>query len=950
MQLNTKKVSFRTKIIGLVIGAMTSVVVILVAIYAFERHGEMRERETRLIEDTLKSAAGLSYTVGPHLVENDYTFMNGLASQYAKRAYRSYVMIVDDHNRIVAHSTAAELGGVFEIPAAYRAEVMGEGLFQKYTRGGKLFYDVSYPIKAGDLVLGKVRIGLDTDWIKKEKDNMWKTILEFIGAALAITLVNILAALGMAGKMTGPLIRLTRGVQEVGKGDFAHKVDIRSDDEIGILADAFDVMTENLGRTRAQLVDKNYVDSIMAAMEDCLIVLSHEGLIRDVNKSALALLGYGKDELVNKSFEAIVGEWLFSPEGIDDSTGSGLSSKNIEGTFRTKEGRKIPMLFSVSLFGSESSGGLLLVGKDITEHKRVEEALRTSEARLKEAQHIARIGDWEWDIATNLVHWSDELYRICGYAPREVVPDYNFVIDAIHRESKDDFRRCVSSALKGERPFEMEYAFSRKDGSEGVIHAIGRVIRNGDGQPVRMVGTVQDITERKRQEQALAESEANYRDLFDSSTDGIFVLDTDGNFIDANRTAYERLGYTREEFLALNISNLDHPSFADKVPDRFRQVRERGAAVFESAHVRKDGSIMPVEVNSRFWEYKGRQVLFSVIRDITERKKAESSLRLLEKAIEALPIGITVCDVEGKIMYINPSEASIHGYKVEELLNRDARTLAPSELWKRMSFEEMYTTGEMKRESVNVRKDGKVFPVQLISVAVKDPDGKPIGIITTCEDISVRKRAEEQIRSALKEKDILLKEIHHRVKNNLQVVSSMLRLQSDYVKDEGARMLFGDSQRRVETMSLVHDKLYRSDDLARIDFRGYVNDLAANLALINAYRADQIEVKIQVEEMMLNVNNAIPCGLIINELVSNAFKHAFTDGKKGKVIVSMRRQNEKRIVLEVSDDGVGFPESVDFGNTASLGLQLVNSLVAQLGGIVALERGAGTTFRIEFDA
>ncbi len=822
MQLNMKTVSFRTKIIGLVIGAVTSVVVILVAIYAFEQRGAMREKETRLIEDTLKSAAGLAYTVGPHLVENDYTFMNGLVSQYAKRAYRSYVIIVDDHNRILAHSTATELGGIFEIPGEYRAQVMGEGLFQKYVRGGKLFYDVSYPVKAGDLVLGKVRIGLDTNWIRKERDDRWKTILEFMGAALAITLVNILAASGMVGKMTGPLLRLARNAQEIGKGDFEQKTEIsKGDDEVGILARAFNAMVENLGLARAQLVDKDYVDSIMAAMEDCLIVLSHEGLIRDINKAALDLLGYEKDELANRPVEVVVGEWLFAPEAGDGSASDGLSSRNIEGTFRTKDGRKISMLFSVSLFGGEAQDGLLLVGKD--------------------------------------------------------------------------------------------------------------------------------ITERKRQEQALAESEANYRNLFDSSTDGILILDPDGNFLDANRTAYERLGYTREEFLALSIIELDHPSFADKVPERFRQVRERGAAVFESGHVRKDGSMMPVEVNSRLLEYKGRQVLFSVIRDISERKKAESNLRLLEKAMEALPIGITICDVEGKIMYVNPSEAFIHGYGVEELINRDARMFAPSKLWSQMSFDEIYDRGDMKRESINVRKDGKVFPVQLISVAVKDPDGNPIGIITTCEDISVRKRAEEQIRAALREKDILLKEIHHRVKNNLQVVSSMLRLQSDYVKDEGARMVFEDSQRRVETMSLVHDKLYRSDDLARIDFRDYVNGLAANLALINDYRADQIEVKIEVEEMKLNVNNAIPCGLIINELVSNAFKHAFAEGRKGKVIVSMRRQNEKRIVLEVSDDGIGFPESVDFGNTASLGLQLVNSLVAQLGGIVALERGAGTTFRIEFD-
>lgn len=950
MLLNTRTISIRTKIIGLIVGAVTCVVVILLAIYVYDQRSQMKEREARLIQDSIKSAAGLAYTVTPHFIEGDYAFMNGLASHYARRAYRSYVMVVDNQNRILARSTEDELGGVFEIPAAYETEEIDEGLFRKYVREGKTFYDVSYPVKAGDLVLGKVRIGLNTDWIGKQKDEMTKTILEFIGVALAVTIVSILGASAMTRKMTGPLLRLAQVAQDVGKGDYTRKVDIKSDDEVGMFADAFNVMIEDLSRSRSQLVDKLYVDSIMAAMEDCLIVLTPEGLIATVNKCALDLLEYKRAELVNRSVDVIVDEWFFSPEAIDEVTNSVLLSNNVEGTFRTKTGRKIPMLMSVSAMGGESSGGLLLVGKDITERKRVEEALRLSEARLNQAQHIAGIGDWEWDIATNLVRWSDELYRIYGYEPREIVPDYGLVVSAMHPRSKDEFVAAIDSALKGERPFDLEYAFVRRDGSESILHTIGHVIRGSDGTPVRMVGIVQDITQRKQQEEALAQSEANYRNLFDSSSDGIFILDLDGTFIDVNRTAYERLGYTREEFLALNIVKLDHPTFAARVPERLRHIREHGIAIFEAGHLRKDGSMMPVEVNSRLLEYRGKPVYFSVVRDITERKRAESSLRLLEKAIESLPIGITICDEEGKIMYVNPADASIHGYEVKELIGGDVRIFAPPELWKHTPFEEVYGMGELKRESANIRRNGEVFPVQLISVAAKGADGKPIGIITTCEDITERRHTEEQIRSALREKDILLKEIHHRVKNNLQVVSSMLRLQADYIADDSARAFFDASRTRVETMSLIHEKLYRAKDLARIDFREYADDLATNLSIINTRSVGQAEVKIDVEGIMLDINNSIPCGLIINELVSNAFKHAFSDDRRGKVTISMRRVNENRIVLAVSDDGIGFPEDMDFRNTSSLGLQLVNSLVTQLDGTIALDRTGGTTFRIEFEA
>ena len=192
-----------------------------------------------------------------------------------------------------------------------------------------------------------------------------------------------------------------------------------------------------------------------------------------------------------------------------------------------------------------------------------------------------------------------------------------------------------------------------------------------------------ELTERKRTEQALAESEASYRNLFDSSTDGIFIIDLDGNFIDANRTAYKRLGYTREEFLALHISKLDHPSFAAGVPERFKQIREHGIAVFESGHLRKDGSIMPVEVNSRLLEYKGKQVFFSVIRDITERKKAEEALRESEQRYRALfdqsPDGILLIDTKGRMIEFNEMAHRQLGYSREEFARLSLSEIDPNE-------------------------------------------------------------------------------------------------------------------------------------------------------------------------------------------------------------------------------------------------------------------------------
>ncbi len=215
-------------------------------------------------------------------------------------------------------------------------------------------------------------------------------------------------------------------------------------------------------------------------------------------------------------------------------------------------------------------------------------------------------------------------------------------------------------------------------------------------------------------------------------------------------------------------------------------------------------------------------------------------------------------------------------------------------------------------------------------------------------ELAERRHAEEQIGSALREKEILLKEIHHRVKNNLQIVASMLQLQLGYIEDRNARMLFEESQKRVESMSLIHEKLYRTKDLARVDFHDYVNTLIGNLLTLNTGGSKRIGINSAIEGVTLDVNSAIPCALIINELVSNSLRHAFPDGQTGRIDIFMHPDREGRIALQVGDNGIGFPEDLDFRNTKSLGMQLVTSLVVQLGGVIELDRGEGTSFNITF--
>jgi two-component sensor histidine kinase len=214
-------------------------------------------------------------------------------------------------------------------------------------------------------------------------------------------------------------------------------------------------------------------------------------------------------------------------------------------------------------------------------------------------------------------------------------------------------------------------------------------------------------------------------------------------------------------------------------------------------------------------------------------------------------------------------------------------------------------------------------------------------------DISDRKLVETKLRASLKEKEVLLQEIHHRVKNNLQIVSSMLNLQMDRLSDTTAIELFRESQNRVRSIALFHEKLYQSRDLGRVKIAEYVKGLANGLFANYGVNPEDIVLAVHTEDIPLGVDAAIACGLIVNELVSNSLKHAFPDRRKGQVAVTLRSAGTD-VVLEVADNGVGFPADLDFRSPSTLGLKLVAIFTEQVGGTMDLMREGGTRFSLRF--
>ena len=482
------------------------------------------------------------------------------------------------------------------------------------------------------------------------------------------------------------------------------------------------------------------------------------------------------------------------------------------------------------------------------------------------------------------------------------------------------------------------------------------------GRIVRLAVYARDITEAKQANLALAESEVRFKQFFDSINDGISVRDARTfELVDANRRFCEMYGYTLEELKALPLGSLAASESADerrrRLSAHYARVTEGVSRLFQAEGRRKDGSTFWVEVNVRRITMGGRECMLAVARDITERREAEEALRESEarfkQLFDSVNDGIALRDARTlELLDANRRFCEMWGYTFEELKALPLGSMGAYESVeeRRKRLIAYYAQAAKGIPSLFQwaarRKDGSTFWVELngtrITIGTRDC------LLLVVRDVTERKRAEEKIRASLKEKEVLLKEIHHRVKNNLQIISSLLYLQSTRTEHAGAVSALRESRARIKSMALIHERLYASPDLASVDMGKYTRSLVADLHHSHGTEESSVRLTFNIDDIPLGITEAIPCGLIINELVSNALKHAFPKGKAGEISIQLLRTGANRITLTVSDNGIGFPEQIDFRRSPSLGLTLVNSLVEQLGGTIELDRREGTSFTISF--
>ena len=724
---------------------------------------------------------------------------------------------------------------------------------------------------------------------------------------------------------------------------------------------------------------------------DAIVTLDPGGAITGWNAGAMEVYGWTSAEAVGRQAHEMLGTG--DKEVLAKITEALSTTGRWDGELAqtTKDGRKrIVESRYVRNRGGEAVG-ILNISRDATQRKEAEDLMRQVAEQRRLALDAAQLGSWDYDVGKDTVVWDERCRDMMGL-PGLGPASFEQALKLVHPEERELMRGRARATMaeSDDGRFSHDFRIQSRDGAVRWITTYGRVYfaeKNGARQALRVIGVNRDITESKQVQEALRDSEDKVRVALETGRIGIFSDLVDGNKILFDERARELLGFEGTGVLdAEEFFRHVHPEDREKM----RKVRERDLGSPDVAPgemdyriVQRNGEIRWLVARRRVYfsgegETRRAQRVLGVLLDITKQKQAEQRLtealaqsdqerRRLGVILETLPAGVVLTDRDNK--FVDGNAKAVQIWRAGDFLNL-ARRSDEQRGWRadtgeRLRLPDWPHTRALSGETV----PGEIIDIErfddskgtLFNAAspIKDQRGAIHGAVSVMVDITEQRQielalrhSEESLRTAhhdlerlLEQKNILFQEVQHRVKNNLQVVSSLLSLEAQRFDDSAFHDALNESRDRIRSMALMHEKFYHLDDLARIDFSDYVDELARYF--FSSYMANPAAIEFSSNvDAKLNMGQAMPCGLILQELLSNSVKHAFPDGH-GKIQIDFHSEDGK-FRLSYWDSGVGLPANVDLQNPGTLGLQLVSDLAAQLLGKIQYEYRQGAQFTLTF--
>ena len=602
--------------------------------------------------------------------------------------------------------------------------------------------------------------------------------------------------------------------------------------------------------------------------------------------------------------------------------------------------------------------------------KMAKKEVQISEERLDLVIRGANIGLWDWNIQTGETLFNARWADILGYTLEELSPvSIKTWGDLCHPDDLEKSNKLLKEHFAGKTDYYIcEARMKHKDGHWVWVVDRGKVFEwSKEGKPLRATGTHIDISENKHMLKKLKESEEKYRTLLNTSPFGIQLTDCDGKIIFSNPAHQQILGYNDNQLVGKYIWDfIVKEKDKEKSKEYYRHIikNQPSPEPYFSTNMRIDERIIKIQIN---WNYVRNiqgdiEGIISIITDVTEKLKAEKRLneemQLRNTLIESLPYPTMLIKKNRTVLFANKVARNI-GARIGGICWQDfGHSDYIPEKDKEYINQHKTTTGLCSHctfcladEALSdlkpliapeVKAFGKIFETYWVPVSHDM-------YLHYAFDVTEKKQTEKQLSSSFDEKVILLREIHHRVKNNMQVIVSLLRMHSRRINDANLGKVFEECRDRINAMSLIHESLYQSDDLAKIDFKVYLKKLCRNLRQAYGASSKGISLTVGKCDVALNMDQGIAIGMVIAELISNAFKHAFPLGKGGNVSINLSELDAENVKLMIKDDGKGIPLKIDIMNPPSLGLQLaVAAVTRELGGTIEMKIDGGTQFTICF--